>query len=358
MREPAQLSPPPPSVPGHLWELEAALSLSTRTPSQQILSRWGLESAFGFLSAIVIVIVVAVFEGNLLSLRGCRSLTVDEVRRVSPILQELGYQYNLRNSPRFAIRETMDMNAWAHMRHIVLTKGIFQLEDRELAAIIAHELHHWRSGDSVGQHLVWACAWPVVLLYNIAARFSNSERGPDQPPSRAPGLFMAVIWIIAWPAWLLVKFPITLAVRSDMRRQEFEADAAVKRLGGGPSLITALSFLSMFEGGRTGWENALYATHPSTDQRIDRLQVRTTADLDHVEPPLGSESNTLVGVVLGLALLFAGLIAWGAVLNANRASASASATPSGSGGVHVTTPPPPPLSTAEIRSAEHTAARI
>jgi Zn-dependent protease with chaperone function len=310
----------------------------------------GVGIVFGFLLSVAVVAVIAVFEGNLLALRGCRQLTVDEVRRISPMLQNLGTQYGLRNAPRFAIRQTRDMNAWAHMRHIVLTKGILDLDDNQLTAVIAHELHHWRSGDSVGQHVVWACAWPVVLLYNIASRFSNDGRGVEIPPTKAPGFIVFAVWLIAWPAWLLVKFPITLAVRRDMRAQEYEADAAVKQIGYGPALISALRTLSIFEGGRTGWETALYATHPTSDERIDRLQVRTAADMDHVEPPLGAETNSLVGLIWGLAIVFAAFIAWGAVLNANRSNTAAATS-------NTTTPSAPqgPL-TAQQRDAERSAA--
>jgi len=312
--------------------------------------------AAGFLLALAIVIVVALFEGNLLGLRGCRPPTVDEVKRISPILQTLGTEYGLRNAPRFAIQQARGMNAWAHMRHIVLTKGILSLDDAELTAVIGHELHHWRSGDSVGQHLVWACAWPVALVYNIATRLSRMGRGPELPPTRPVGVIATLAWVFAWPAALLINFPIKLAVRADMRAQEYEADAAVKKIGYGPALISAIRTLSVWEQERTGWETALYATHPTSDERIDRLQVRTVADRDFVERPLGYESKGLLGFIWSLCLVFAALIAWGAVLNAHRGAAAAAATDPPP---FTPTPSPPVVQTSltpQDRSAEQAAA--
>jgi len=315
----------------------------------------------GAVLAVLIVALTAAFEGNLLTLRGCRKLTVDEAKRISPMLQSIGAAYGLRNAPRIAVSSTRGVNAWAHMRHIVLTKGLLDsLDDQRLEAVIAHELHHWRMGDAVGQHLVWASAWPVVLVYNIAARISFGSPDSEVPRVRMPGFIIAIAWLIAWPAWLLVKLPITLAVRHDIRQQEYEADAAVKQIGYGPALIDALSTLSAFEGGRTGWETALYATHPTADERINALQVRAPGDLDYVEPALGNVSGVFLQVLGVVVLIFAGLIAWGAVLNAQRASTTHSTvTGSGSNGGAVNRPNPPAQPTipiSEVHAAEHTAA--
>ena len=279
----------------------------------------------GLLVGVLFVAVTAVFEGQFLKLRGCRRPVTVEVLKISPILQQLGLDYNFRNAPRFAVREDLRPKAWAAMRYIILTTGLLEdLETAELTAVIAHELHHWRMGDSVGEHFVWACAWPVALLYNVAARASRSTSS-DEKTRRPLGFLGLITWIIAWPAWILLKFPISLAVRHNMRLHEFEADAAAKKIGYGPQLIAAIRQITALEQGSTGWQQTLYATHPSPAERIDRL-ARTPEDADYIEPDLGSESKAILTTLGAVALIFAIFIAWGAVLNSHR-SANAATTP-------------------------------
>jgi hypothetical protein len=72
-----------------------------------------------------------------------------------------------------------------------------------------------------------------------------------------------------------------------MRQAEYDADAAAARIGRGPELISALEKLSAFEAARTGWEAALYRTHPPTALRIERLEPRIPGDEHYQEPELG-----------------------------------------------------------------------
>jgi len=312
----------------------------------------------GLLLGIVIVGIIAAFEGQLLAFRGYRPLTREEVRKVSPALQLMGAEYGLQHSPRFAIQESRAPAAFTHMRYIVLTTGLLDtLDQSQLTAVVGHELHHWKMGDSVGQHLVLACAWPIALLYNVASWLSNPHSKGGGPPIRVPGFLVALGWVIAWPAWFLMKFPIAIALRHDMRLHEYEADAAVKQLGYGPQLIEALGILSVYEGGRSGWEHALFATHPTYSQRIDKLVDFQPGDGDYVEPYLGAESARLVATTGAGVILFGGFVAWGAVLNAHRAtqtpSTPTSATSTNSGGS--TNENPVALSRQEVHDAEATA---
>lgn len=51
-------------------------------------------------------------------------------------------------------------------------------------------------------------------------------------------------------------------VASRSREQEYAADAAAKSAGYGEALHAALTYLGDFEGGRSGWEQVVAATHP------------------------------------------------------------------------------------------------
>jgi hypothetical protein len=51
-------------------------------------------------------------------------------------------------------------------------------------------------------------------------------------------------------------------------------------------LAQALTTLGAFEGGRTGWEQAIVATHPPTELRIDRLLPAHDDDWEYQENEL------------------------------------------------------------------------
>lgn len=197
----------------------------------------------------------------ILRLRGYRRMSRRESARVIPLLQEAGRRLQLHAQPTVLIADGGDRNAGTSMRHIVLGRALYdELTDDQLAAMLAHELHHWARGDSLGLRFVFVCALPLTLMYNLAMRLP-----------RTPYFLAALAWLFLWPSWLLVKFAIQplLAVRG--RNHEYEADAAAKLAGYGPALSEALSLLTDFEGGRSGWDQVVLATHPPTELRLEAL---------------------------------------------------------------------------------------
>jgi Zn-dependent protease with chaperone function len=206
----------------------------------------------------------------------------------------------LEGLPRFAMADIVIPNAWTHMRTIVITSGLLQtLDDAELRAVLAHELQHWRSGDSVGLHVVWAAAWPVAVTYNIGMIIAGQRQGMGVgPPARFRGFLVLLGWIIAWPAWVILTFIIAPTVAVSQRHYEYSADAAAARLGYAAAMISALRKMGAFEGGRTGWEQAMTATHPPTELRVEALQPPKPDDAEYQEDELRGPRLDEVGRIL------------------------------------------------------------
>jgi len=255
--------------------------------------QWIVGMFFGLISAIILIVVIAAYERLFLRLRGYRRLSRDEVRRVAPLVKDIAEGMDLDGLPRFAMADAVVPNAWAHMRTIVITTGLLQsLDDGEIRAILAHELHHWRSGDSVGLHLVWACAWPMALACNVGMYIAGVRQTNDPVAIanryRRGALLAFIGWVIAWPAWTIIRFAIVPVISASQRRMEYEADAAAAELGYGAQLSAALRKMSVFESGRTGWENTIAATHPPTELRIEALQPPQPDDAIYQEDELRS----------------------------------------------------------------------
>jgi Zn-dependent protease with chaperone function len=257
---------------------------------------WLIGIVCGAIVAFIVTIAVAAFERLGLRLRGYRRLSRDEVRRIAPLVKQVAEGLELDGLPRFAMVDSAMPGAWSHMRTIVLSTGLLQsLDDGEIRAVLAHELHHWRSGDAVGARVVWACAWPLALVLNLGLFLTGTGQRDRSPRGQ---IVMLAGWLIAWPALLILKYAVVPIVRVKDRRHEYEADAAAGQLGYSAQLSSALRKLGAFESGRTGWERTMAATHPPTELRIEALQPAKPDDVvyqeDELRGPSGAELKRLL----------------------------------------------------------------
>jgi len=236
----------------------------------------------------LIVVTTACFERTSIRLRGYRRLSIEEVRHVAPLIKDVAEAMNLPALPRFAMQDVVIPNAWSHMRTIVLTKGLLQsLDDGEIRAILAHELEHWQTGDSVALHFVWAATLPAVLAYKAGMWMSGGWKAVGGEAGTTIKVVGAVVgWIIAWPAYVVVRMIVIPVVRVSQRQAEYSADAAAARIGLAPQLVSALQKLAAFESARTGWEAALSATHPPIELRIEALLPDRPDDWEYQEDEL------------------------------------------------------------------------
>jgi len=250
-----------------------------------------VQGAVTVLSGVVCAVVVAIaaFERLGLRLRGYRRLSRDEVRRLAPLVKEVADGMQLPTLPRFAMDDSLVPSAWAHMRTIVLTAGLFNtLDDAEMRGVLAHELQHWRMGDSVGLVMVWAAALPVALTYNLGMYLARGPARPLQGGGNAPArtVLALVGWFFLWPAWIITTFLIRPLIGARQRRYEYQADAVPRLLGYGLDFANALRKMHAFEAGRTGWEEALAGNHPPLELRLEALLARQPDDAQYQEDDL------------------------------------------------------------------------
>jgi Zn-dependent protease with chaperone function len=234
----------------------------------------------GAVISAIILTISATAEPFLMQLRGYRQPSRREKMRLHLLLINAGRRMGLSVVPALWISDAQKPGAWAHMRGIVVTRGLLgdydasemapkpDLDDAALTAILAHELHHWDSGDVVGAAAVRACFYPIALVVNGISWV------------RVRGEWVGILlWCVLWPFWVSTKLVVVPLMTKRTRRYEYEADARAASLGDEYrlGLRRALDELSTWERPRTGWEDVLAATHPPIEHRLERLEALTDA---------------------------------------------------------------------------------
>jgi heat shock protein HtpX len=206
-------------------------------------------------------------------------------RRVGPLVRNLSMQQGLP-MPRLWLIEEASPNAFATGRDpahasVAVTSGLLELlDDRELEGVLAHELGHVGNRDILIASVAATIAAAITLLARMAFFFG----GREDEDHRGGALGMLFMLFLAPLAAMLIQMAIS-------RTREYSADAAAARVTGSPyGLISALQKLEVyskripmdaspatahmfiikpFSGGSM---MRLFSTHPSTEQRIARLQ--------------------------------------------------------------------------------------
>ncbi len=224
-----------------------------------------------------------------LRMSGAREVTVDEAPALHRMVETLAAAAGLPK-PRVHIIENDAPNAFATGRSpargaVAVTTGIMRmLSDDELAGVIAHELAHIKNRDTLIASVAATIAGAISMLANMAQWaliFGGLGGGDDE---EGGGLAGGLVMIFLAPIMAVI---IQLAIS---RSREFTADAGGARILGDPlPLARALQKLEAaaqrapmpvnpaaaplfivnpLRGGLSG----LFSTHPSTAERVRRLE--------------------------------------------------------------------------------------
>jgi heat shock protein HtpX len=252
--------------------------------------RQGLE--WGLLIAIGMNFFSYFFSDKLaLMSYSAQPVTPDEnpevYARLAPIVGGLSQKMGLP-MPKLWLLPEDSPNAFATGRDpqhasVACTVGILQLmSDRELEGVLAHELGHVLHRDILISSIAATLASAITFLSRMAFWFGPRRDDEDERGNMWSSLLMMILAPIAA---MLIQMAIS-------RTREFSADAASAKYTGNPDeLISALGKLEMGVErvpmgdaspatahlfilnpfGAGGWTK-LFSTHPSTEERIARLQ--------------------------------------------------------------------------------------
>src|SRR5579864_9051988 len=226
-----------------------------------------------------------------LAMYGARPVTAQEnpqvYARVYPLVQKLAHAMNIP-MPRLWLIADPSPNAFATGRNpehasVAFTEGILQLmTDRELEGVVAHELGHVLHRDILTSSIAATLASAITFIARMAFWFGGRSDSDDERGGAAGGLLMLIVAPIAA---LLIQMAIS-------RSREFSADEASAKYTGDPDelisglrkLETSIQRVPMTDAspstahlfilnpfGRGGIMK-LFSTHPSTEERIARLE--------------------------------------------------------------------------------------
>jgi heat shock protein HtpX len=230
-----------------------------------------------------------------LRMYGAQEVTQSEAPELYEIVRNLAHRAEIPMPKVYVIPEEAP-NAFATGRNpqhaaVAVTQGIMRALNREeLTGVLAHELGHVKNRDTLIMTVAATLAGALSMIANMAAwgamlggSRSDEEGEGHHPIAGLVGVIMAPI------AATLIQMAIS-------RSREFIADATGARISGNPlALASALGkieawsqqvpmaagspatahmfIINPFSGGGLV---RLFSTHPSTEERIARLEALAT----------------------------------------------------------------------------------
>jgi heat shock protein HtpX len=253
----------------------------------------GRTGALFALGIAAVMNFIAYWSSDKIALARYRAQEV--TREQSPRLHELVGRLTARAGlpmPRLYVIPSQTPNAFATGRDpkhaaVAITEGALSLlSEDELAGVIGHELGHVKNRDILIQSVAATIGGAVTMLANwaqFAAIFGGGFGGGNNE-RRGGGIGLLFMAILAPIAAMLIQMGIS-------RSREFSADASGAKFSGNPrGLANALLKLDEFASRRPmnasptsahmfivnplrgGGIASLFSTHPSTEERVRRLQ--------------------------------------------------------------------------------------
>lgn len=217
--------------------------------------------------------------------------------RAVGLLERLAFLADIP-APAVSVEYDARASAWTSGGTIYVTTGLLRLlSDRELEAVLAHEVGHLARRDAAVMEI---CSAPSRLMLRSAELLLGLARGSMMVAREFPGTAGFATVLYTWgfvactaPPAYVVGWIARLSVLGMSRAREFAADAAAVALSGNPSAL-ASALMKLEEDGewaphadlRQAAPDAalcivapvpvpfgrLLSTHPVTARRVGRLQ--------------------------------------------------------------------------------------
>jgi heat shock protein HtpX len=229
--------------------------------------------------------VVMYWASDRIAIAATRSKPVTEAEapRLYAMVRELAVEARVP-MPRIYVSDMAQPNAFATGRNpehaaVSVTRGILQiLDDRELRAVLAHEMSHVVNRDILVSTIASAIGSAFTYLAYMAFFFGGED---DESPLGIVGFLL--VWLVAPIAAGLIQMAVS-------RSREYQADESGAILSHDPDALAsallkleatskripapvnpAQAHLFVVNPLRAGGVATLFSTHPPTEDRVRRL---------------------------------------------------------------------------------------
>lgn len=227
-------------------------------------------------------------DSMVLRMHNAQPITPEQAPQLYAMTQQLAERAGMPMPKLYLIHEDQP-NAFATGRSpergvVAVNTGLLDLmNEREVAGVIAHELAHIKNRDTLLMAVTASIAGAIGFLAQFGFLMSRGQNRNGSPF----GLIGMVLLMILGPIAAMV---VQMAIS---RAREYEADAEGARICGDPSwLASGLAQLERYKEGRVNQAaeanpatahmfiinplsglriDALFSTHPPTEERIRRL---------------------------------------------------------------------------------------
>lgn len=210
------------------------------------------------------------------------------LREIYNMVERLSRKAGLPKTPEVAIYEAPDPNAFAtgpsrSNSLVAFSTGLLNSMGRqEVEAVAAHEVAHVANGDMVTMTLLTGIANTFVMFFSriVASLIDSFLRGDEEGGGLGGIAYFAVVMVLDMVFMMLASIPLA----AFSRWREYRADAGAAKLTSPQAMASALNSLRNFTQLETqadsfaaakissGRRVSLWASHPSLESRIARLQ--------------------------------------------------------------------------------------
>ncbi len=211
------------------------------------------------------------------------------LRELHAMVVKLSRQAGLPKVPEVGVYQSDEPNAFAtgptkSSSIVAFSTGLLNaMNKEEVEAVAAHEISHIANGDMVTMTLLTGVANALVMfLARVIAWGINSAISRDEE-GEGLGYFAYIMVVMALETVLMLLASIPIAAFS--RYREYKADAGSAKMTSPRSMADALRALGKISGRieeekdqfaiakiSSGKRTSLWATHPSLQDRIKRLE--------------------------------------------------------------------------------------
>jgi heat shock protein HtpX len=259
---------------------------------------WVKAAPFATVGTLIWIFIAYRFHQSMIdAVTGARPVDRREEPRLYNLLENLCISRGI-TMPTLRIADDEALNAFAtgmnpKQYSITVTRGLIEsLDDRELEAVLGHELTHIRNGDVRMMVIAVVMAGVISFFGEMVFRiffqsafyggFGGRRRGGDSEGKGGAGIAIVIaiaLIVVAWVLSVVIRFALS-------RQREYLADAgsveltkdpdamimALRKIEGRGELSHANSAVMEMcvDNPRLGFSN-IFDTHPPIDARVEAL---------------------------------------------------------------------------------------